>query len=278
MKIQYLGTGGGAGIPEMFCSCRVCENARRQRGAELRSRSMAIIDDVLGIDLPCDARSSILEHGINAMRIRHLLVTHNHYDHFLADNLISRPQGAFPVSVYISEASGNALAQKCEKIRAKPGVTGLRPICCPDVTFVEPFHSFRCGEYTAVPLAANHDPSVGSLNFLIKSGTKAILWLHDTGPLPQSTLAFLRGLGQYISFISMDCALAEGKCYSDDHMDILRCGETVRLLRQCGCVDDNTVVCLSHIGHLVECTHQELVDRAGQFGFKVAHDGMEVYV
>lgn len=39
MKIKYYGTGTSGAIPEMFCSCRVCEYARSHGGKEIRSRS-----------------------------------------------------------------------------------------------------------------------------------------------------------------------------------------------------------------------------------------------
>ena len=50
MKITYFGTGGGAGVPEIFCSCRVCEVARQRRGRDIRTRSQAAINDDLIID------------------------------------------------------------------------------------------------------------------------------------------------------------------------------------------------------------------------------------
>ena len=39
MKLKYYGTGGGGGIPEIFCDCRVCRNAREVGGKEIRTRS-----------------------------------------------------------------------------------------------------------------------------------------------------------------------------------------------------------------------------------------------
>lgn len=273
MKLQYLGTGGGGGIPEMFCSCRVCQNARTRRGQELRNRHMALIDDELCIDLPCDARSSFLFWNVDAQKIRYLLVTHNHYDHFLADNLISRPAGAQPIQVFISRGSGQEIARKSEKFRNAPVGQNVRPVCAPEVHFVQSFAPFTCGRFRVTPLPARHDPAVETLNFLIETGEKTVLWLHDTGLPAEETVEHLRKIRPQIDFVSMDCALPRGRHISDDHMDILRCNETTELLRQLGCVNGNTAVYLSHIGHLVECTHEELAAQAGQYGFQVAYDG-----
>lgn len=272
MKVQYLGTGGGGGIPEMFCNCRVCQNARIRQGYELRNRSLAIIDDTLCMDLPCDARSSFLAWDIDTQNLRYLLVTHDHYDHFLADNLISRSEGAQPMQVFVSSASGQKIAQKAEKFHGQTVQQGLRPVCVPDIHFVKPFVPFTCGTYQITPLPAHHDLSVETLNFLIK-GEKTVLWLHDTGLMLPETEQYLQEMQPHIDFVSMDCALPCGRYLSDEHMDILRCNLTVELLRKFGCVDDKTMVYLSHISHLVECTHEELTEQAEQYHFHVACDG-----
>ena len=81
MIIQYLGTGGGAGIPEIFCNCRICKNARKSREKDIRYRPLAIINHELCIDFPCDVRENILRHNINSGEIHWILITHNHYDH-----------------------------------------------------------------------------------------------------------------------------------------------------------------------------------------------------
>lgn len=278
MKLQYLGTGGGGGIPEMFCTCRVCQNARVRGGRELRSRPLAILDGELCIDLPCDARSSFLAWNVDAQKIRYLSVTHNHYDHFLADNLISRPAGARPIQVYISHGSGQEIARKSEKFKNAPIRADVRPVCAPEVHFVEPFVPFTCGRFRVTPLPARHDETVEALNFLIETEKKAVLWLHDTGLLLEETVEYLGKIKPRLDLVSMDCALPRGRYISDDHMDILRCNETAKLLRELGCADDHTAIYLSHISHLVECTYEELSAQAEEHGFQVAYDGAVIEV
>lgn len=278
MKIKYLGTGGGAGIPEMFCNCRVCENARRTRGNELRSRPLALVDDELCIDLPCDARDSFLRHNADAQQIRWLLITHNHYDHFLADNLISRPEGCkYPLEVYISRASGKEIAEKSAKYRDAPK-TAMRPVRCPVIHFVEPYSEVHFGNYTVIPLTANHARSIETMNFIVSDGDKSILWLHDTGALLEETLEYIRTSKKHFNFVSMDCALPRDWNNFNEHMNIECCGITAQTLRSIGCLDDSSLIYLSHIGHLVDRTHSELCDEATEFGFNVAFDGEEIII
>lgn len=276
MKIKYLGTGGGAGIPEMFCNCRICENARRIQGNELRSRPLALVDDELCIDLPCDARDSFLRHNADAQQIRWLFITHNHYDHFLAENLISRPEGCkYPLDVYISRASGKEIAEKIAMIKNAPK-TAMRPIRCPNVHFLEPYSEVCCGKYSVIPLVANHARSLDTMNFIVSDSNRSILWLHDTGTLLEETFEFLQTSKRYFDFISMDCALPRNWDNYNEHMNIINCGRTAQMLRGIGCLDDNSMIFLSHIGHLVDRTHAELCDEAKEFGFNVAFDGEEI--
>ncbi len=278
MRITYLGTGGGGGIPEMFCDCRICENARIKQGYELRARAMALINDDLCIDLPCDARSSALTWGIDAKNIRYLLVTHDHYDHFLPENLISRPEEARPVELFISRASGKAITKKCEGFQNSSPQKDLRPVCCPTINFVKSCVPFVCGPYEVIPLQANHDPKAECLNYAIFSQGRGILWLHDTGPLHEETYRYLGDQRLRFQFVSMDCALPRGSRADDGHMDILRCTETVERLRKLGCIGETTPVYLSHISHLVGCTHREMESEARMFGFQVAFDGAAIMI
>ena len=45
-----------------------------------------------------------------------------------------------------------------------------------------------------------------------------------------------------------------------------------------GRIHDGTVCILSHIGHLIETTHEELTAEANELGFIVAYDTMEIEI
>ena len=65
MKVQLLGTSAAEGWPGLFCNCRACEEARRLGGKNIRSRSSALIDGVLKIDLPPDTLYHVFRHGLD---------------------------------------------------------------------------------------------------------------------------------------------------------------------------------------------------------------------
>ena len=80
MKIQYLGTAAAEGWPGIFCRCDVCKKALRLGGKNIRTRSQAVIDDKILVDLPQDTYSHMLTYGLDMPNIRTLFVTHSHQE------------------------------------------------------------------------------------------------------------------------------------------------------------------------------------------------------
>ena len=159
MELKYFGTGGGGGIPEIFCDCRICRHAREVGGREIRTRSQAVIDDRISIEFPVDTFLHAAYCGLDMRRINDVVITHGHYDHFLPQDLFSRPQGYTPpLRVYATKASA---AKMCETIDAheaayasgkKIRTSNFRIEYHP----VEVGVPFSVGEYTFTPLKARH--------------------------------------------------------------------------------------------------------------------------
>ena len=93
MKIQYLGTAAAEGWPGIFCNCKVCKEALRRGGKDIRTRSQAVIDDKILIDLPPDTYLHMLTYGLDMPSIRTMLVTHSHQDHWYPEELMMRREG-----------------------------------------------------------------------------------------------------------------------------------------------------------------------------------------
>src|SRR5438270_9602508 len=87
MKIRLLGTGAADGIPAFHGDCRICRHAREHKGKDIRSRSAAVVDGCLKIDLPPDTLMQMHQSGTNARDWSALLFTHSDEDHFAVDQL-----------------------------------------------------------------------------------------------------------------------------------------------------------------------------------------------
>ncbi len=281
MKLTYYGTSAGGGIPEIFCSCRVCEYARAHRGKDIRTRSQAVIDDRLSIDYSVDTFLHSAYSGLDMRRIHHILITHAHHDHFLQDDVISRPEGVNePVRFYASEKSGSSLKRAIDA-REEAYLSGRSKRTSnfkPEMHYLDFYKPIELLDYTVTPLRANHAPNVDAMIFMISSKGKNILWAHDTGLLLPEAVDFIKNSGVIFDFVSLDCTLERGNPITKAHMDIDRCKETVDILKENGNIDSNTVVAVSHIGHLVKRTHSELEEEAKELGMIVAYDGMTVEI
>ena len=184
MKLTYYGTSGGAGIPEIFCSCPICEHARRERGKNIRTRSQAVLNGEISIDYPVDILMHTMHGGLDMRKIKHVLITHNHHDHFLSDDILSRPQGVEgAVHFYLSEKSGTDFKKKVEQ--TEDDFNSGRRIRTSnfkvEVHMLDMYRPEKILDYDIIPIPARHAEAIGSLNFIIRKDGKSILWAHDTG-------------------------------------------------------------------------------------------------
>lgn len=93
VKLLFMGTAAAEGIPALFCTCPVCERARRAGGRELRTRSGALIDGVLKLDFGPDSYVHMLQNGIAYANVHSILITHTHSDHLALSELEYRRPG-----------------------------------------------------------------------------------------------------------------------------------------------------------------------------------------
>lgn len=193
MKIRYLGTAAAEGFPAVFCRCKYCLAARKAGAQERRTRSQTLIEDDLLIDLPADTYFHVLQNDLELDKIRYLLITHHHSDHFYPAELGMR---------------GDAFAhemreEKLEVILSRPayafylretdGIMGKSVADNITLTVAEPFETLCRGEYRITALPARHmTPEDGALMFLIEKGGKTLLYAHDTGYFYDSVFTYIR--------------------------------------------------------------------------------------
>ncbi len=275
MKITYYGTGSSLGVPEPFCSCRVCEHARSRGGRDIRTRSQATVDHLM-IDCPVDCLLHTLYYGLDMRKYRHVLITHTHFDHYFENSMLSRYTDESNWTFYLPAPSAEA-----ERTRTQTAVAACKtnpPRRAPDILESALFTPMEIGGAKITPLPAQHEKKKGAVLYLIQNGGKALLWVHDSGFLPDETIAYLKEHPVRLDAVSLDCTLARGQRIASIHMDILQCAETRKLLMDIGCADENTKFMLSHIGHLCGQTYDEMCEEAREFGFIVAYDRMEIEV
>ena len=274
MQLHYLGTAAAEGFPGLFCDCDTCRRARAEGGRSLRTRSQALIDGRLLIDLPADTYWHITQNGLSLAGIRHCLITHAHSDHFYPTELECRCTWAAPAAEgTLTFHAGPAAAEQARQAALLTGAANDDRVAV-DVLF--PYTPVKIDRYTVTPLPANHDPLSTPYIYLIADGEKTLLYAHDTGLLSEETLQRLPQLTAHIDFVSLDCTGMLQHGWTDGHLTLDTCVTFMERLRRTGTADGSTQICLNPFSPNGGATHSEFVPIAAREGFAVSYDGMTV--
>ena len=226
----------------MFCRCPLCEQARALGGKNIRTRSQALINDDLLLDLPPDNYLHPLYYGLDLSKVRTLLITHSHADHFYPHDLecLREPYShtyTGQMAVYGNDAVERGLLDACG------GLSGANLRY--QFTRVEAFQPFRTGEYEVTPLPAVHTKTEKCLFYRIQQGDKVVLYAHDTGAFTEETIDHLKSQGGRFSLVSLDCTAQQHRD-GGYHMGLPDAIEQKERLISAGLADENTVWVVNH--------------------------------
>jgi phosphoribosyl 1,2-cyclic phosphate phosphodiesterase len=274
MKIKYLGTAAAEGIPAVFCKCKVCMEAKRLKGKDIRTRSQAVIDGKLLFDFPPDSYTHYLKGGVDLPAIRHLFVTHSHMDHFFSAELaLRRPVFIASTPIEALHIYGNrAVETLIKEFEKKEGASTFNTF-----HYILPFKPVEVDGYNVTSILARHDPKEDCLNYIIQHEGKALLYAHDTGIFPDAVWDYLAKTKICFDLVSLDCTAMTGKD-GPGHMGLRENIEVRRRLFDIGAVNKNTICIVNHFSHNGRLNHRELSKAARKEGFIAAWDGMEIEV
>lgn len=274
MKLTLLGTAAAEGWPAPFCECRACERARHLGGKDIRSRSGALVDGTLKIDFSADTLMQAQRQGLSLAGLRSLVVTHDHSDHFIPEELrwlgppfsTTRPS-CQPLELWANERVLTRLLRDFADY--PPNRSRLDPCV------LEPGREVlaRSG-HRILGLPADHCPDALLLR-VIAPGGGVLFYGHDSGSWPEPVFAALRQ-GPPIDLVLLDCT--NGGAPSDDrgHMGVAGAGRMVARLRDEGLLARGARCAATHFSHNGGLCHAELEAALAPHGLLAAHDGMEL--
>lgn len=276
MNIQYLGTAAYEGWPALFCKCEACEEARKAGGRNIRTRSQAIIDGKLLIDMPPDTYYHALTYNIDLSAIGHLLITHSHEDHFYPSDMIAKAEPyAYGGSAPSLQVYGNgAIVNMLEQALDGSGLDDVRKFITP--VYLKPFVPVEIGEYVVTPLLADHMPQEECYIYIIEKDGKRLLYGHDTGVFPEATFEYIKG--RRFDLVSLDCTFGPTLWEYGGHMGLPNNLAVKQRLEQIGSADGQTQFVINHFSHNSKMIHDQLVPYAEKYGIITAYDGMELSV
>lgn len=240
MDVLLLGTGAADGIPNPFCWCGTCDDARARE--ELRTPTSVLVDGRLLIDPGPEAPRQVSRLGRDLVGLRAVLAGHAHDDHLDPAILLHR---SWVTSAPLELAGPKAVTDTARQW-LDPAQTAVT------FTTVTAGDRFSLAGYEVTALAANHEAFGEALCYLVEGpevdGRRpTMLYATDTGPLPEATWQLLAGR-------RADLVLLEetfGPCTDkgDKHLHFATFAATVARLRECGVADERTRVVAVHLAH-----------------------------
>ncbi len=275
MIFKFLGTGAAEGIPAIFCECAVCKEAREKGGRHIRTRSQAMIDGDLLIDFNADTYMHFLRYGIDGSKIRHVVVTHDHDDHFYPEDLLMRlPDFAnldseSTLTVYGSEVIGHSMSVQLFDDRSYGRLNFVQ---------LKLHQTTEFGEYKVTPLKAIHGVTTGPFIYIIEKEGKRILYAHDTHFLDDSVWKYFAEHPMHLDLVSMDCTSANmPEMTYIGHMILKDNVEIKRRMLEMGCADEKTIFVCNHFSHNgTDVSYDVFQELAAQHGLLTSYDGMEI--
>ena len=288
--MKFLGTSAGEGVPNPFCTCRICENARKVGGKEIRTRSSLMLDETTMIDMSADYFSQAITQGVSFDKVEHLLFTHMHDDHLnpmLFWERSVRDHGAEQtMHVYCSDEAASFFSDFYLTAKGVGHPSFLNGV---EIHPLLRGQTYEIGSYKVTPLWGQHttDFEKQSTNYLLENNGKKMYYALDSGYFPEDTFAALAN--QKLDLMIMECTRA----YYDPetmqpravhsmkagHNDLAMCIKTLDRLLENGGITPNTRIILTHISAF-EVTHAEFCELVTHldrpYAVEVAYDGMEL--
>ncbi len=272
MKIFFLGTGAAEGFPALFCNCSSCKKARELKGRNIRTRSSLLIDNILKIDFSADAYFHLLKYNLDYTKLKYLLISHSHNDHFNVGELEYLSRG-FMINTEFPKIKifGNRNVIKILKdYLAKILWDKYNGIC----TYVKPFEEFEIEPYKIISIKAVHGADEEPLNYIIQKGNKSILYTCDTGYYEEESWTALKNY--HIDVGIVECTNGPKRVDYKHHMGIPNFLEFRKKCEEIGFADSKTKWICTHFSHSGGMIYNELVKYEKEYNLTIAYDGYEV--
>jgi phosphoribosyl 1,2-cyclic phosphate phosphodiesterase len=283
-KLRILGTAASEGLPALFCQCELCTEAKKRGGKDLRTRTSMMIGEWFKVDFPPDSNYHMLKYGLNYGKLRYLLISHCHSDHFAVQELenyrklCAHLKDGGPLRIYLSRTSRDCLFETLDFYRT---MEDMNPT---ELNVIEPYRRYEADELFFTPVAAYHDPGQECYNFYIemKNG-KNIFYGMDAKGYPEETLRFLKKCR--IDLCICDATHFAAPC--GVHMLYEDVVAFHGFLRSNGVLSRDAKFVVNHFSHNgnngqpggpLQMLHENLEKAYGRLGFLVAYDGMEFEV
>jgi len=277
--IQLLGTGAGDanfGTP----------NSVGLPTRDVRRHACNYMAPDMLIDFNQQTPGALDEFGISRRAIKHLFVSHGHYDHFQPREILcfaeSLPQ---PLVVYGNTMVRDALDFcRCNEFDQESGRFAARQATFNiETTVVTPGMVVKAGDTTVTTVLGNHFINKPycimeqqALNFLVEVAGKTVFYGLDSSYMLPATLEMLSGSHFDVAILDATFGPLDIDPLKSGHLNWKMLDETIAELRDAGCIDDETVIVADHLStNNVEPCH-EVAEKLAEKGITLAYDGQKL--
>lgn len=280
MKITILGTAA-ISYPFPFCNCNNCKLARIHKGKSIRKNSSILINDDLLIDLCSDVPIAMDMYNKDMGKIKYLLQTHTHYDHFSEYLLINRIENGIDkrlnkLEIYshpkcFEHIHNKILEHENIDIFTEEGREKLNI----NINNINKGDKVTFGTYQVKAIETEHDLENGSLLYVITENDKNLFYATDTNTLTDNAL---NQLSEYkLDIVIMDHTYGNVN-NTNSHLNENLFLEQISKLKKLNIIDEQTLIYGTHISHVGLSYHELIEELAIKKGYHIAYDGMELEI
>ena len=181
MDVLLLGTGASDGVPNSWCACPTCAEARSS--GYVRTNASVLVDGRLLIDCGPEAPRQASRAGVDLTGVRTVLISHAHDDHLDPAFLMHR---------------GWVSTEPLQVIGPAPAIELCRDWLAPDqtavtLTVVTAGDTFEVDGYRVQVLPATHHALGEAVLYAVQRDGRSLLYATDTGPWRTRLLELVRG-------------------------------------------------------------------------------------
>ena len=284
VKLLFLGTGAGdfRAMDNLNNQNEHIVRARQLGGRNLRHAAAAMIFPDILIDFYDDRQIRNLDVETDA--IRHLLITHGHWDHFQPEAILEfAARLPHVLQVYGNAMVGDALefvaTYAWDESTGRFSVREMTPNIC--FHLIRPGQRFELKDTTITAVQGNHYINKQhmimdqwALNYILECAGRTIFYGLDSSYTLPLTMEHLRQFHLDLAVFDATFGDKEIDTATSGHNNFAMLADTIAEFRQEGIIGEGTTVVGSHISLEHVRPHDDIVEDLARNGIVLAYDGM----